>query len=206
MSEDLVNTLEVELREKDILTDNVSARLVYVNDALVPSLSVTSSDAGFKCFSETDVENLEPHIKSVFGYLPDGVSDVFPYKDDTTRKKIPLSVLSGVDHMVGPFNGQGAVNIQQGTGAFAAVNGLKCKEVSVVDVGDDEQLDKPVHIIRCYDKAGVGGASHPRTILSTGDNSVVEVIQQAVEVGGDWGVEEVRACESRRTSHWYQLT
>ena len=112
------------------VTRYARCRLVYVNDVFVPSLSITAGEPDFECYSESDVGKLSPELEAIFEYLPDGVSDEFPYKETTTRNKIPLSVLSGKDHMVGPYNGQAAVNNQQGTGAFAALNSLKCNEVS----------------------------------------------------------------------------
>ncbi|GMH53575.1 hypothetical protein TrST_g6845 [Triparma strigata] len=183
----ILKAIEEELRSKKIIVDEVSARLVYVNDVFVPSLSQTSDSPDFKCYSESDVSKLNPELSTVFSYLPDGVSDDFPYKSTTTRNRIPLSVLSGKDHMVGPYNGQGAVNNQQGTGCFAALNSVKCKEVAVVDVQPNTVLEKPVHVIRCYDKEGVGGATHPRTILNAGDGSVVDFVQQIVDVEQDLG-------------------
>ena len=96
--------------------------------------------------------------------------------------------MSGADHMVGPHNSQAAANNHQGSGAFAALNGLSTKSVAVIDVSDSVQVDGAVHVLRCYAEAGVGGVSHPRTLVSCGDGGRVEVVQQSVGVGGDWGV------------------
>jgi len=187
LTDSTLKEIEEDLREKKIFVDDVAARLVYVNDVFVPSLSITAGEPDFECYSESDVGKLSPELEAIFEYLPDGVSDEFPYKETTTRNKIPLSVLSGKDHMVGPYNGQAAVNNQQGTGAFAALNSLKCNEVAIVNLQPNKILTKPVHIIRCYDSEGVGGQTHPRTILNAGDGSVVDFVQHVVDVEQDLG-------------------
>ena len=156
-------------------TSTVSARLVYYNDHYIPSLSAPSPH----CYNTAtaDLATLPPHILRQFARLPDAATDDFPYQDKSKRDPIPISALSGVDHAVGPYNSQSAVNTQAGTACFAALNTVKCRDVAVVDVPEGVSVELPVQVVRVYGEGGVGGAIHSRVVVSAGENSKATVLQ-----------------------------
>ncbi|GMI31040.1 hypothetical protein TrRE_jg6919 [Triparma retinervis] len=159
---------------------DVEARLVYVDDVFVPSLSITSS-------SSVNIQNSSPSslpasLSSYFATLPDGVTDDLPYKATTNRNIIPISKLSGTDHMVGPYNSQSCVNNQQGTACFAALNTVKCSNIALVEILAEAKVDKPIQVIRASSSPSLDTALHPRTIVLAGDGSESSLIQTNIDL------------------------
>ena len=148
----------------------VEARLVYVDDVFVPSLSITSS-------SSLSVQNSSPSslpssLHSYFATLPDGATDDLPYKPTTTRNVIPISKLSGKDHKVGSFNSQSCVNNQQGTASFAALNTIKCSNIALVEIPTEAKLTKPIQVIRGEIGRGRAGAKRQQELRLTSNISL----------------------------------
>ena len=171
-------------------SEEVAARLVYIDNVFVPSLSIQEarSDDGssFSCYNASP-HSLPSHFQSHFTILPDAVTDDLPYKPTTTRNVIPISTLSGEHHMVGPFNSQSAVNNQQGIGGFAALNSIKCEDIAVVDVPEGAIVEKPIQIIRLVSPSGVNAAVHPRAMIICGDSSSARVVQSNVDLSEEVG-------------------
>lgn len=158
----------------------VEARLVYVDDVFVPSLSITSS-------SSLSVQNSSPSslpssLHSYFATLPDGATDDLPYKPTTTRNVIPISKLSGKDHKVGSFNSQSCVNNQQGTASFAALNTIKCSNIALVEIPTEAKLTKPIQVIRASSSPSLDTAIHPRTMVIAGDRSEASIVQTNIDL------------------------
>jgi hypothetical protein len=148
-----------------------------VDDHFVPELSKTSEHCYNLPATKEALDSLPPHLDAQFRRLPDGATDTFPYLQSTTRPVVPLSVLSGVDHMVGPFNSQAATNTAQGTAFLAALNTVKVGNVAVLDVGQGALVEKPHQIVRVYTTGGVGGGLHPRTLAHLAEGAEAGLVQ-----------------------------
>ena len=187
-SSDLL-ALSASLEESRVLLplSSLSARLVYLDGKYVPSLSQPSAHAYDLVATKSSLSSLPPHLSQQFERLPDGASDSFPYSSTTKRNPIPLSVLSGIDHMPGPFNCQFAVNTQQGTAAFAALNTLKLNSLAVVDVPSGTVVGKPIQVARLYTDAGVSGALHSRLLCHLASSSSAELLQSVSSVPDSTG-------------------
>eukprot|EP00520_Triparma_pacifica_P003759 CAMPEP_0118658022 /NCGR_PEP_ID=MMETSP0785-20121206/14337_1 /TAXON_ID=91992 /ORGANISM="Bolidomonas pacifica, Strain CCMP 1866" /LENGTH=490 /DNA_ID=CAMNT_0006550993 /DNA_START=427 /DNA_END=1899 /DNA_ORIENTATION=+ len=160
---------------------SISARLVYVDDVFVPSLSTTSSSPNLNA-DNCSPSSLPTSLHSYFATLPDGATDELPYKETTKRNPIPISKLSGKDHMVGPFNSQSCVNNQQGTACFAALNTIKCNNVALIEVPADAKVEKPIQVIRASSSPSLDTALHPRTIVVAKDGSEASIIQTNIDL------------------------
>lgn len=160
---------------------SISARLVYVDDVFVPSLSTTSSSPTLNA-DNCSPSSLPSSLHSYFATLPDGATDELPYKETTKRNPIPISKLSGKDHMVGPFNSQSCVNNQQGTACFAALNTIKCNNVALIEVPPDAKVEKPIQVIRASSSPSLDTALHPRTIVVAKDGSEASIIQTNIDL------------------------
>ncbi|KAL3770847.1 hypothetical protein ACHAW5_000444 [Stephanodiscus triporus] len=178
--------------------DACCARLVYVDGRFCPGLS-----------KQTDlVKNLDPsHFESgsisdeILEYLsrlPDGFTDRLAADVPDTAKGALTSYerLSGPDHSVGKATSQFAINAQQGTAAFAALNSVKAGCVAYVESVAAGAL--PVLVVNAQtpsgggggddDAGGVGGrgvAIHPRALAVAREGSVLSLVQMCVDLNDD---------------------
>lgn len=178
--------------------DECQGRLVYVNGIFVPELSKVSD-----WISNLDsTSDISEELQSYLGRLTDGFTDTLavpvPCNDEmlTSYKK-----LSGPSHSLGEPFSQFAINTQQGTACFAALNTYKTQGVALVqcptgqdkDLGPDES-PKPVLIVHAQTANGgvlgeaspdQGVAHHPRTLVVAEDESRLSVVQCAVDLDMD---------------------
>jgi hypothetical protein len=169
-----------------------AGRLVYVNGRFVGELSKTTSSGGDAALVVSDLDGLGGASDETVGYLSrltDGFTDELvtgvPVAgsggDSEERYATSLEGLSGPHQCVGPATEQFAINTQQGTACFAALNTVKTLSVAYVrappareapppaeeeDTGDgggggegeveDVQVDygKPVLIVNAVTKSG----------------------------------------------------
>jgi Fe-S cluster assembly scaffold protein SufB len=114
------------------------------------------------------------------------------------------SKLSKPNHNVGDATSQFAVNAQQGTACFAALNTIKTKSVAYVrapanhneELGENT-LPKPVLILNVATRSGgvadslnddnKGVAYHPRTLVVAEDGSRLSVVQSCVDLVEEGG-------------------
>lgn len=173
--------------------EECAARLVYVDGRFCPGLSKQTDDV--KNLGTSDFEaggSLPEKTLQYLSRLPDGHTDELSatVPDDTRGPLTSLSKLSGPDHCVGKATSQFAINNQQGTAAFAALNSVKAGCVAYVEAKDVGE--KPVLIINAQTPSGgCGGGSddedkgvsfHPRTLAVANDGSVLSLVQMCVDL------------------------
>lgn len=180
--------------------EECAARLVYVNGRFCPGLSKETDDV--KNLDSSDFEaGLPEQTLEYLARLPDGFTDKLAAEVPDDSKDIPLTSLeklSGPDHSVGKATSQFAINNQQGTAAFAALNSVKAGSVAYVEA--NEVGTKPVMIIHAQTPSGgssgsdedEGVAYHPRTLAVANDNSILSLVQFCVDL--DDSSEEKAPC------------
>ena len=189
------------LKEKGAWLDDeaCAARLVYVNGRFCPGLSKQTEDV--KNLGSADFEaGLPEKTLEYLARLPDGFTDELAAEvpDDWKGAHKSLANLSGPDHNVGKATSQFAINNQQGTAAFAALNSVKAGSVAYVEAKNVEK--KPVLIINTQTPSGgssgsdedKGVAYHPRTLAVANDGSVLSLVQMCVDL--DESAEDKSAC------------
>merc|ERR1719410_268022 len=178
-----------DLRSKGHWLDDTEceARLIYINGQFCPALSKTSEhvrNLDSSVFSSSNQE-LRDDIKKKLERITDGFTDELPTEDDL---KIAggnlISRLSAPDHNVGKATSQFAINNQQGSAIFAALNTCKTGAVALVDIPPNYICIKPVLIVNAQTTSGGvsgqnsnGVAYHPRTLVLAGKKSKVALIQ-----------------------------
>ena len=177
--------------------DKCSGRLVYIDGRFAPQLSIVHD--GAKNLESAD--DASDETKGYLARLTDGFTDelVTPVlisdEGDTisSQKK-----LSGPDHCIGEPTSQFAINTQQGTAAFAALNTMRTGAVAYVHASADQDKDieqpKPVLIVNAVTKNGssdpslgddVGVAMHPRILVVADEGSRLSVVQSCVDLEKD---------------------
>jgi Fe-S cluster assembly scaffold protein SufB len=168
--------------------DECTARLVYVDGKFCPALSNEQPGMVRNIQACNFSLEKESHLVQPILHLPDGFTDEIP----TTEEKIAngskarlLSTLSGPNHAVGKPWSQFAINGQQGTAAFCAVNTLKCTSIALVEAPQNHVADKPILILNLYtsttSEENTGIAYHPRVLVMAGRNSCCNVIQAVAD-------------------------
>lgn len=162
--------------------DACEARLVYVNGYFVAALSKTTSDV-YNLAELPEDENLQKCL----GRLTDGFTDELAAAvPNGERTETLYSKLSLPDHNLGDPTSQFAINTQQGTACFAALNTIKTNSVAVVRSAST--VEKPVVIINAVTpSAGAspddqGVALHPRALVLAEDKSRLSLIQSCVDL------------------------
>jgi len=174
--------------------DECSARLVYVNGVYCRTLSIESDSA--KNYDST--EPLSDELQSFVGRLTDGWTDelVCPVPMQQGDSLTSFATLSGPNHKVGAASSQFAINTQQGTACFAALNTLQCQNIAVVHETTSKDVDvptkKPVLIVHALTADGgvdadaadaaTGVACHPRTVIVADEGAHASVVQQSVSL------------------------
>jgi Fe-S cluster assembly scaffold protein SufB len=177
--------------------DSCTARLVYINGRFCPALSkqtnlIKNLDSSY--FDGTNA--LSEQTLEYLNRLPDGFTDKLAAEvpDEDKGPLTSMKKLSGPDHSVGEPTSQFAINNQQGTAAFAALNSVKAGSVAYVEVekGDDSE-SKPVLVVnaqtpsagRAQDNVERGVSFHPRLLSVARDESVLSLIQTNVDLKED---------------------
>jgi hypothetical protein len=180
--------------------DACQGRLVYINGVFVPELSKTSALAS----NLDSVEGIDAEMETYLDRLTDGFTDTLavpvPCNDDMLTSYQKLSV---PDHNLGAAYSQFAVNTQQGTAAFCALNTYKTQGVALVHAPVDydaslaqEALPQPVLVIQAQTACGglstkdsddndAGVAFHPRTLVVAEEGARLSVIQSTVDLDED---------------------
>ena len=171
--------------------EDCAARLVYINGRFAPQLSKSTDHA-------RNLDNLKDASDEAISYLKrltDGFTDTLaapvPAGDNiewTSYKK-----LSGPDHKIGEPTSQFAINTQQGTACFAALNTIRTGAVAFVDIpaGTDQEVEqpKPVLIVNAVtrdggssDEESAGVSFHPRCLAVAGEGSRLSLVQSCVDL------------------------
>lgn len=175
--------------------DSCTARLVYINGRFSPSLSkqttlIKNLDSTY--FDGTN--ELSEQTMSYLNRLPDGFTDELAAEvpDEMKGPLKSLKKLSGPDHCVGEPTSQFAINNQQGTAAFAALNSVKTGFVGYIEVESGVELEKPVLIVNAQTPSGgkagddeIGVSIHPRVLCVAHDESRLSLIQSNVDLKED---------------------
>ena len=198
ISESEATEIITSLQSKGAWIDDNSctARLVYINGRFCPILSkqtdhIKNLDSSY--FDGTNDE-LSEQILTYLNRLPDGFTDelAVAVDDETKGPLTSLKKLSGPDHCVGEPTSQFAINNQQGTAAFAALNSVKAGSVGYIELDKSVQLEKPVLIVNAQTPSGgksgddeSGVAIHPRLLCVAHDESKLSLIQSNVDLNED---------------------
>lgn len=171
--------------------DACQARLVYINGRFAPQLSMENDVAGN--LGKID-DSVSDEVKSYLSRLTDGFTDELaipvPTGEDTYCSS--YKKLGGADHCLGDAFSQFAVNTQQGTACFAALNTIRTGGVAYVRVPDghdgENEERKPVMILNAVTNNGGsvsgsdGMAFHPRALVVAGEKSRLSVVQACVDL------------------------
>jgi Fe-S cluster assembly scaffold protein SufB len=181
---------KIEAQGGWLADDRCQARLVYINGRFVPQLSKSN------VLSQNldDIESMSDEAKSWLGRLTDGFTD-------TLAAPVPVGVdmywdsykkLSGPDHAIGEPTSQFAINTQQGTACFAALNTMRTGAVAYIRVPKDHdagvEAPLPILVVNAITKdagaaAGSNGvALHPRTLVVGEENSQLSLVQSCVDL------------------------
>eukprot|EP00526_Cylindrotheca_closterium_P007741 CAMPEP_0113654786 /NCGR_PEP_ID=MMETSP0017_2-20120614/29340_1 /TAXON_ID=2856 /ORGANISM="Cylindrotheca closterium" /LENGTH=663 /DNA_ID=CAMNT_0000567953 /DNA_START=79 /DNA_END=2070 /DNA_ORIENTATION=- /assembly_acc=CAM_ASM_000147 len=201
------NGLEMELTDEEVASireklevkggwladDNCQARLVYINGRFSPQLSQTNdfvSNIG-------SPDEIPEDMTSLLGRLTDGFTDELaaPVAIGEDMFWTSYKKLSGPNHNVGEPISQFAINAQQGTACFAALNTRRTGAVAYVNIPEghdkDEENKKPILIVNAV--TSQGGASsdssgvsfHPRCLVVAGEDSSSSIVQSCVDLDRD---------------------
>jgi Fe-S cluster assembly scaffold protein SufB len=175
--------------------DACAGRLVYVNGRFCPSLSkqtnlIKNLDSTY--FNGTN--QLSEETLKYLNRLPDGFTDELAAEVPDEEKGMlkSLKKLSGPDHSVGEPTSQFAINNQQGTAAFAALNSVKAGCVAYVEVEKGDVVTKPILVVNALSPSGgkvgndeKGVSIHPRLLGIAHDESSLSLIQSNVDLKED---------------------
>jgi len=199
LSDDQITSYKAKLVENGgwLDDDACSARLVYVDGRYAPQLSKTSD--GVKNLDIVD--SLSDEVKGYLARLTDGFTDelVAPVLiDDEGNTVTSQKRLSAPDHCIGDPTTQFAINTQQGTACFAALNTIKTGAVALVHASADQNTDvdhsRPVLVVNALTNSGGADASaggdkgvaiHPRTLVIADEGSRLSVVQSCVDLEND---------------------
>jgi Fe-S cluster assembly scaffold protein SufB len=172
--------------------DACQGRLVYINGRFVPQLSMENDFA--ENIGEID-DTVSDEVKSYLARLTDGFTDELAAPVPTGQDMYCSSYkkLGGADHALGEATSQFAINTQQGTACFAALNTRRTGGVAYVRVPDghdgDNEKRKPVLILNAVTKNGGVASSdsdgvsyHPRALVVAGEKSRLSVVQTCVDL------------------------
>ena len=218
---DMPSTLRTQLEAAGTWLDDdeCRARLVYVNGVYCAELSRESAAArNYDSTTSDDQDDTfwqSPELQSLLQRLPDGWTDELPCPVPMQQGAAPLTSyqnLSKPNHKIGRPDSQFAINTQQGTACFAALNTIHCRNVAVVhetdkaeveDLDDDDQEKQPPVLILNVvtpdggvpvteeeatteeeDAVVMGVACHPRTVIVAEEGTRASVVQQSVTLEG----------------------
>ena len=200
LDDDVVKRYKNTMKEGGVWLDDAacSARLVYVDGKYCPALSKSTENV--RNLSQKDFADgsLSEEILNNLNRLPDGFTDELAAEVPSGDSFLTsLKSLSGPDHNVGDPTSQFAINNQQGTACFAALNSIRAGAVALMDVpaGLNEGVNepKPVVIINgqtsnlgCSDDEKGGVSCHPRVLAIAGEGSSSSLVQTYIDLdGGD---------------------
>jgi len=178
--------------------EDCAGRLVYVDGRFAPSLSFATDLAknlGPDYFSSDDVDD---EIIDKLKRLPDGFTDRLAAEVPSggfvpgmeKRNFSSFKNLSEPYHQIGEPEKQYAINGQQGTACFVALNSIKAGAVAYIRAPLSTTETKPVVILNAVSadggvgnlEDGKGVSSHPRCLVVAEDNSTLSFVQAFVDL------------------------
>lgn len=171
--------------------DDCTARLIYINGRFVPQLSKVTQHV----FNVDNVTSLSDTIvQTMLGRLTDGFTDelAVPVPSGPSEFLHSYQRLSGPNHCVGNATSQFAINYQQGTACFAALNTICTGAVAYIHPPANNTNDqKPVLVVNALTKNGgvdttttmdKGVTCHPRCLAICEENSKLSLVQSIVDL------------------------
>ena len=207
LDDDVAKRYKSAMKEGGIWLDDgeCAARLVYVDGKYCPTLSKSTDNVRNLSRKDFADDSLSDEILNNLNRLPDGFTDELAAEVPSGDSFLTsLKSLSGPDHNVGDSNSQFAINNQQGTACFAALNSIRTGAVALMDVpaGLNDGVDepKPVVIINgqtanmgCSDDEKDGASCHPRILAIAGEGSSSSLVQSYIDLGStDDGVNKAK--------------
>ena len=207
LDDDVAKRYKSAMKEGGIWLDDgeCAARLVYVDGKYCPTLSKSTDNVRNLSRKDFADDSLSDEILNNLNRLPDGFTDELAAEVPSGDSFLTsLKSLSGPDHNVGDPNSQFAINNQQGTACFAALNSIRTGAVALMDVpaGLNDGVDepKPVVIINgqtanmgCSDDEKDGASCHPRILAIAGEGSSSSLVQSYIDLGStDDGVNKAK--------------
>jgi Fe-S cluster assembly scaffold protein SufB len=191
LSDEQVEKYTVDLVKKGgwLKDDECAARLVYINGRFCPQLSKTSAYA----HNLESVKEAPDEVKTCLQRLTDGFTDELAASVPSGDSGFLTSYqkLSGPNHNVGDPTSQFAINVQQGTACFAALNTVHTGAVAYVHQPANEVASKPVLVVNAVTKSGgaessldesKGVATHPRALVIADEGSILSFVQSVVDL------------------------
>jgi Fe-S cluster assembly scaffold protein SufB len=218
LSDDTVQELQAKFQEAGgwLNDETCQGRLIYINGRFVPQLSKTTEHYT-NLQSMEDVAKLDTtdtQVRDCLSRLTDGFTDELAVPVDLGGGTYctQQSKLSGPDHNTGDPTSQFAINTQQGTACFAALNTVHTGAVAYIHsptaetVMDQDYVVKPVMIVNAVTPCGGSGSAdattgvtcHPRTLVIAEDNSRVSIVQTCIDL--DWSPATGSAASSASAS------
>lgn len=173
--------------------EECEARLVYINGRFVPQLSKSTNTA----FNIQSLESVDKDVEEYLARLTDGFTDrLAAAVPNGQRMETSYKKLSSPDHNVGEPTSQFAINTQQGTACFAALNTIKTGAVAFVRCPSSHNYDStdllPILVINAITQSGgsdptndSGVSFHPRTLVIAEEKSRVSFVQSCVDLDVD---------------------
>jgi len=189
--------------------DACRGRLVYLNGRFVPQLSVLQENLCTNLAALDDAPNQT--VRDYLARLTDGHTDALPAAfDNGSDAPVTLqSKLSAPDHCVGSATTQFAINTQQGTACFAALNTIHTGAVAYVHATaattppyDETVTDQPVLVVNAVSANGgadpaadaaLGVTCHPRLLIVADADSRLSVVQSSVDLDAAYDPTDHRA-------------
>jgi len=191
LSDEKVKQYQADLMKKGgwLEDDDCTARLVYVNGRFAPELSKTSQHV----HNLSDVKDAPEEVKKCLSRLTDGFTDELaaPVPSGESEFLTSYKKLSGPNHNVGEPTSQFAINVQQGTACFAALNTVQTGAVAYVHQPANEISMKPVLVVNAVTKncgadssleTSKGVATHPRALVIAEEGSRLSFVQSTVDL------------------------
>lgn len=171
--------------------ESCQARLVYINGRYAPQLSMENGLAK----NLNSIDSVSDEVKSFLSRVTDGFTDelVVPVPIGDNRVATSFKKLSGPNHCLGEPFSQFAINTQQGTACFAALNTRRTGAVAYIHAqerkeGEEMENHKPVLIINTVTKNGgavsasTGMSFHPRCLVVAEKLSRLSIVQSSIDL------------------------
>jgi len=196
LEDDIAKRYKSTMKEGGVWMDDedCAARLVYVDGKYCPTLSKSTNSVRNLSHKDFTDGSLSDEILKNLNRLPDGFTDELAAEVPSGDSFLTsLKSLSGPDHNVGDPTSQFAMNNQQGTACFAALNSIRTGAVALMDVpaGLNEGADDPKSVViingqtanmGCSDDEKDGASCHPRILAIAGEGSSSALVQTYIDL------------------------
>lgn len=193
LSEDQVATYQGKLEKSGAWLDDdaCEGRLVYIDGSFIPELSKSTDMVQ----NVANIDGLDELSRQQLGRLTDGFTDELAAPvPNNDIEETSYSMLSRPNHNPGAATTQFAINTQQGTACFAALNTCKTQNVAMVRAPSGYNKDlhenvsaKPILIVQAISHNGSskdssGVSIHPRVLVQVEDDARTSVVQSCVDL------------------------